>query len=192
MTGQNPSSTPQSYNKVYESLVSDQDDIVGFIAYGLYKKSKQEYITTFENKFHRRPKPDELLTHVSCSEMPRLNAYRKEAERTLQFLLEQAVSEKQSELEKDFQSNLWKYVNNYEPPTPVEKIFTFCMSAFSGVFGNFLTSVIVILLLYCLSSQVSKDNLNFGAKENIVSGIARVLGVETVKVQPSVVSPIEN
>lgn len=192
MTGQNPSNTPQKYNKVYESLVKNQNDIVGFIAYGLYKKSKQEYITTFEKNFGKRPTSDELTTHVLCSEIPSLEAYRKEAEQTLEFLLEQAVSEKEAELEKNFQRNLWKYVKNYEPPSLLDKFFTFFKSSFSGVMGNFITTAIIILLLYSLSSQVSKENLKSGAKENFVSGIAKVLGVETIKVKPSVVNPTEN
>lgn len=192
MTGQNPSNAQQEYNEVYESLVKDQDDIVGFIAYGLYKKSKQEYITTFKEKFNKEPTSEDLKVHVLCSEMPSLTSYREKAEQTLKLLLEQAVSEKEVDLEKNFQRHLWGYVKNYQPPSPMNKLSTFFKSAFSGVMGNFITTAIIILLFYSLSSQTSKENLKSGAKENFVSGVAKVLGVETIKVKSPIVDSGEN
>ena len=188
MTGQNSQDSSKNYNKVYETLVTDENDIVGFIAYCVYKRSKQKYITTFEEKFNKRPTSDEILTHVLCSEMPSLEDYRSKAERILEVLLEQAVSEKEAELEKIFQRKQWQYVRGYEPPSLLDKFFTFFKSSFSGVMGNFITTIIVIVFLYSVSSQASKDGLKSGAKENIVSGIAKLLGVETIKVKPPVVN----
>lgn len=191
MTEQSPKNTSKNYNKVYESLVTSEDDIVGFIAYGLYKKSKQKYITTFEQKYSKRPSDEDISIHVSCSELPSLDNYRAEAKRLLELLLEQAVSDKEAKLEEIFQKRLWRYVKDHEPPSWIDKIYTFIKSSFSGVLGNFFTTVIVILVLYSFSSSVSKENLAYGAKENFISGIAKAFGVETIKVQPSVTNPTE-
>lgn len=191
MTGQNPKNTSKNYNKVYESLVESENDIVGFIAYGLYKKSKQKYITAFEEKYGKRPTAEDILTHVSCSEIPSLDSYRAEAERILELILEQAVTDKEAELEENFRKRLWRYIKDHEPPSLIDKIYTFIKSSFSGVIGNFITTAIVIIILYSLSSSVSKENLTYGAKENFISGIAKAFGVETIKVQPSVADSIE-
>lgn len=184
MARQASSDSPPQYNKVYESLVKNQDDIVGFIAYGLYKKSKQDYIKAFRNKHSRDALDDEIATYVSCSELPRLKAYEKEAQRILKELLGLAVSDKQEKLEDDFKKKLWKYVRDYEPPTPSDKFFTFIKSSFSGVMGNFMTTVGVILILYVAASPSSKNSLAYGAKENIISGIAKVLGMEATVIRP--------
>ena len=184
LTGQNAQNTPQNYNKVYETLVTNEDDIVGFVAYSLYKKSKQEYITAFEKENNRKPTSEEILTHVLCSEMPSLKLYRARAEQIVTALLRQAADEKQKELEKVFQRKLWEYVKGYNPPSLLDKFFTFFKSSWSGVAGNFITTFIVILFLYSVSTQASKDSLEFGAKQNIVSGIAKLLGVK-IEIQSS-------
>lgn len=36
-----------TYNQVFERLVTDTDDIEGFIAYGLYKQAKREWLSAF-------------------------------------------------------------------------------------------------------------------------------------------------
>lgn len=131
------------------------------------------------------------MTHVSCSEIPSLNSYRTEAKRILELILEQAVSDKEKKLEDIFRQRLWRYVKDHEPPSLIDKIYTFIKSSFSGVVGNVMTTGIIIITLFLLSSSVSKENLAYGAKENFISGIAQALGVETIKVQPSFLDPTE-
>ncbi len=40
------------YNFIYTTLVKDERDIIGIIAYGLYKRQKIEFIKNFEVKSH--------------------------------------------------------------------------------------------------------------------------------------------
>ena len=41
----------RSYNFIYEQLVKSEDDLVGLVAYAIYKKHKIEFITRMKGKY---------------------------------------------------------------------------------------------------------------------------------------------
>ena len=45
----------RKYNFIYSKLVDDKDDIVGHIAYSLYKNEKIEFIEAFKKENSREP-----------------------------------------------------------------------------------------------------------------------------------------
>lgn len=47
------------YNFIYEKLVTAEDDLVGLIAYGIYKKHKIEFITKIKEEQQRDPIDEE-------------------------------------------------------------------------------------------------------------------------------------
>jgi hypothetical protein len=40
---------PANYNRVYEELVESNDDLVGLVAYSLYKQHKRDWLIKFAN-----------------------------------------------------------------------------------------------------------------------------------------------
>lgn len=48
------------YNFIYSKLVDDENDILGIIAYSLYKRQKIEYIRAIAEKFGREPTDSEF------------------------------------------------------------------------------------------------------------------------------------
>ncbi|HDY7722443.1 TPA: hypothetical protein RQK05_004509 [Vibrio vulnificus] len=177
------------YNVVYEQLVKSDRDIVGLLAYCLYKKSKQQFIRQFEIKNGRRPTDQELANHVNCSEIPTLQMYEDEATRIVKDLLSQAAAEKEEELEKHFKDRLWLFINKHEPEGFVERqwhnIKGLIYGGVGGVFGNFFTTALLILFLFWTASTETKDSFFTSAKENLVSGFAQVIGVQiTIPAEP--------
>lgn len=79
------------YNVVYQQLVNDDNDVVGQLAYCLYKQSKQQYLQEFERLNQRRPTDLELRNHVVCAELPALGMYREKSTRVVSELLAQAA-----------------------------------------------------------------------------------------------------
>lgn len=53
----------RTYNEVFERLVTDPDDIEGFIAYGLYKQAKREWLIDFHSRLGRAPNANELKAY---------------------------------------------------------------------------------------------------------------------------------
>ena len=49
---------PRKYNYIYKQLVEDRGDIIGHIAYALYKEDKIEYINKFKEE-HNNNEPTE-------------------------------------------------------------------------------------------------------------------------------------
>ena len=46
-----------------------------------------------------------------------------------------------------------------------------------GVLGNLFTTVLVLLILFGAASSATQDEFTKRAKENLVSGLAKVMGV---------------
>lgn len=174
-------STPE-YNVVYEKLVKSNKDIVGLLAYCLYKQSKQQFIRKFESRNSRRPTDTELANHVSCSEIPTLPMYRDEATLSVSLLLSQAAAEKEEELEKHFKERLWLFINKHEPEGFLERQWSrlkgLVYGGVGGVFGNFFTTALLVLFLFWAASTETRDGFFASAKENLVSGLAQVIGVQ--------------
>jgi hypothetical protein len=66
---------------LFKKLVTSDDDLVGLVAYGLYKQNKYEWLGAFENSCGRRPSADESRAYVLGEGTPRrIATYRQLAE----------------------------------------------------------------------------------------------------------------
>jgi hypothetical protein len=78
-----PASAPprRLHNIVFESLVTAETDLVGFVAYGLYKQNKRDWFIAFEREQGRIPNEGEIASYVvGESTERRLAIYRRLAE----------------------------------------------------------------------------------------------------------------
>ncbi len=71
------------YNEVFERLVTDTDDIEGFIAYGLYKQAKREWLIDFHHQYDRAPKAAEFKAYNAYWTDTSLQSLRENAESAL-------------------------------------------------------------------------------------------------------------
>lgn len=169
------------YNVVYQKLVNNENDIVGQLAYCLYKQSKQQYLREFERLNNRRPTDAELQVHVACAELPALDMYREKATRVVSELLAQAAEEKREELEAHFKDRLWKFIDRHQHESFGERFWhktkALTFGGAGGVVGNFFTTVTVLLVLFFAASSAERDDFSKSAKERFVSGLAQVIGV---------------
>ncbi len=71
-------------NIVFGSLVTGDNDIVGLVAYSIYKQNKHDWLIAFERAKARAPNDDELQSYiVGESTARRLATYRHLAQATL-------------------------------------------------------------------------------------------------------------
>jgi hypothetical protein len=69
---------------VFQKLVAADDDVVGLVAYSIYKQNKLDWLRAFENLRSRAPGEAELSAYVIGENTPRrLATYRHLAESTL-------------------------------------------------------------------------------------------------------------
>lgn len=84
------------YNHIFSTLVQDDDDFVGMVAYTLYKRQKIEWIAQFkQNHGDSDPTPQELEDGFGkFSNMPsQIAAYRDQAIDLLDAFLDAALGE---------------------------------------------------------------------------------------------------
>jgi hypothetical protein len=72
-------------NEVFGSLVKGDDDIVGLVAYSIYKQNKHDWLVAFNKAKAREPNEDEAFSYIAGeSTVRRLAIYRHLAQATLE------------------------------------------------------------------------------------------------------------
>ncbi len=72
-------------NPVFGMLVSGDDDIVGLVAYSIYKQNKRDWLIAFLNAKGRQPNEDEKQSYILGDSTPRrLATFRHLAQATLE------------------------------------------------------------------------------------------------------------
>lgn len=80
------------FNKVYSKLVEDDTDIVGLIAYGLYKSDKRECVIDHKSKNgDKNPNKDQMIKIENLLSV-RLNYYQEKANQLLDTTVEQLIT----------------------------------------------------------------------------------------------------
>lgn len=65
------------YNFFFNALVDDEDDILGQLAYSVYKRQKIEYIRAFRDRNDVEPEDSDLIAfHDISNSSSQLEAYR--------------------------------------------------------------------------------------------------------------------
>jgi len=92
---------PREYNEVFERLVRGSDDIEGFIAYGLYKQAKREWLIAFHDKHGAAPKPADLRAYQASWTDTTLQSLRENAESGLSAYAEVVIEAVKPQIERD-------------------------------------------------------------------------------------------
>ena len=72
-------------NIVFGSLVTGDNDIVGLVAYSIYKQNKHDWLVAFSRARGRDPRDEELQSYIIGESTPRrLATYRHLAQATLE------------------------------------------------------------------------------------------------------------
>ena len=133
------------YNFIYEKLVESEDDLVGLIAYGIYKKHKIEYITRIKEEQKREPTDEECHSFfVASTTSSQLDKYRSQAE---DMLLEMAGNITESEL-KQYESDMLKNYKKEISSCMPSNWRTFFISIGAGIVSALLFAIIAGLFYF--------------------------------------------
>lgn len=91
-----PASQPTpAYNWVYKELVKDPNDVVGAVAYALYKQDKIAFIEATVATHNRQPTDDELrVFHTQTCVQAKIGAYLAQAEQLGQAFLNAGLAKR--------------------------------------------------------------------------------------------------
>ncbi len=104
------------YSFIYTTLVKDERDIIGIIAYELYKRQKIEFIKNFEVKYGNAPTDEELKNfHDISNSQSQLESYRSRAGDLAKNFLEISLAVKANELEDYYDKKASNEIKSAEP-----------------------------------------------------------------------------
>ncbi len=101
-----------NFNFIYEKMVDEPDNIVGLVAYGIYKRHKIEHVRKFLDEHGRAPTREDLASfhEVSCGH---INGYTLEAVDLFNDFANNLLAEKIEELEENYRAGIREVKEKY-------------------------------------------------------------------------------
>ena len=148
------------YNFIYEKLVVSDDDLVGLIAYGIYKKHKIEYITNLKKELQRDPTGDECRSFfIASTTSSQLEKYRSQAENMLLEMAGNITDYELKQYEADMLKNYRREISSCMP----SNWRSFFISIGAGVVSAFLFAIIAGMFYFI--GETSDRSTHDKAKE---------------------------
>lgn len=148
----------ERYSFIYNDLVSDELDLVGLIAYAIYKREKIAVVRCFKEEHGREPEPKELK-NFHCQAAANLEQYKRLAEYALSELCETLIGQEIEEQEERFRKKK-KRLKEAADKRIVQELAKFNPPAWKpvlqGVVASLLTSGIAVLI-FMAYSLANKD-----------------------------------
>lgn len=149
------------FNKVYSKLVEDHTDIVGLIAYGLYKSDKRQCIIDHKSKNGDKNPTKDQMTKIENLLSVRLDYYQDKANQLLDTTVEQLIT-----LNKDniyinyFKSEEFEKLENkiteLEKNTKPKSFWSELLIEISGNVAWLIIVIIITVFAYFLNDDVKK------------------------------------
>ena len=164
----------RKYNYIYKQLVEDKSDIVGHIAYSLYKEDKIQFINDFKEKNGREPNEGELKPfHDSSCLKSRLETYKESSVNILKDFLETTLSETAVQLENEIQAD---YINNVKKAVGQIPWWQRCLE---GTLNSIIATIIIGFIVALIAFNIQFKDTKY------------LINLSPDKVHPEVIVPIK-
>lgn len=149
-------------NFIYSKLVRDDDDIIGMVAYGIYKKHKIEFIESIKSTHDREPNIDEWHAFaISTNTESQRDKYVSQAETMLATFVMNSAGEQIKDSERKM---LEQYQANIKAVLPSN-----AKTVWLSVLGSliFLIVITLALILGAFSEKDKADMVDKMVKEPV-------------------------
>lgn len=94
-------------HSTYSTIVRGDSDLVGHVAYALYKRDKLKFCDSFLTKHGRVPRADEVEIFIQTANLDtRIDGYRSQAELLLEAMTEYQLEDAIAQIEEDSRAEL--------------------------------------------------------------------------------------
>lgn len=178
----------RKYNYIYKQLVEGRGDIIGHIAYALYKEDKIEYISKFK-KEHNDDEPTEEdlkpFNDISCTKGS-LDKYKFVASSILQSFLENTLEETKKDIEDSINKNHIELISKaIEPIKPSSIAKSYLHGILQSIIGAFVFMIIMCALVFIVNLSTHKFTITVGGE-----GSARIQQSDSTKVDTIAIRPL--
>ncbi len=160
---------PRKYNYIYKQLVENRGDIIGHIAYALYKKDKIEYIEKFKEEHNGNdPTEDDLkpFNDMSCTSGS-IDKYKFVAGDILHTFLENTLEETKRGIEDSINKNHIDLIRKaIEPikPSPLWKLYLHGVG--QSVLGAIIFMILMCAIVFFLNLSKQQYTFTIGGSGN--------------------------
>lgn len=151
----------RTYNYIYRSLVTSDNDIVGQVAYAIYKQTKVDYIQTLTEKQGFPPTPEQIeIFHIMSATPIQIEMYRERALANLKAVLFNTMNEQIEEIKQELQKDNINQIQQAVKPlaTPWWK------NVLWGILSAFVFALIVAAFAFIKNYSASDINIDFNSK----------------------------
>lgn len=151
------------YSSIYNELVDKPNNLVGLLAYSIYKQEKIDYVKHFEEDKGRPPEPSELKEFHHQAHL-RIAQYNEIAESRVSDLFDSLFKTQSEMLEEEYNKRLVQELKSFKP--------SWWAGVFQGVMGSILYSIFIgLIIFYLLYAQYGVGWLiQYGLKQLAPSG----------------------
>ena len=154
----------RQYNSIYSKLVRDEKDIIGHVAYSLYKAGKADYIEKFKSENGKEPEEKDLehFHKISCMD-DAIFRYKMQATSILRSFTNDTLSSTIRQIEentvKAHKDSLREVVSEMKPAG-------FWYGVWQGVVGAFVFMLLMCVVLFFLNLSDSEYTFTIGGSGN--------------------------
>lgn len=156
---------PRKYSNIYLRLVGDKGDIIGHIAYALYKEDKIEYISRFKKEHNGKDLDEDDLkpfNEISSTDNS-IARYRYIASRILQSFLDNTLEETKIQIEEELNKNHIELIREaIKPITPPSKLRGFIQNIIQSVLGALAFTLIMCTFVFIADLSTHKYSFTIG------------------------------
>lgn len=150
----------REYNFIYSRLVQSESDMIGHIAYSLYKNEKISWIEG-RKKDNGGKEPTEAefkKYHEACCSEQRINNYRAMAGSILQTFMGGSTDMMAEQVAREVSDKVTAHINkNIAPRMPIQE--SMGSRYFHGIMQSILAAVILAVVIWLLIVVVSKFSI---------------------------------
>lgn len=139
------SGSERAHHSTYASLVTVDTDMIGHVAYALYKRDKLRFCDAMSKKHSRPATKEEIQAFIDSSNV-RLDSYRSEAEKLLEQFSEEVL---RGVIDESIETQRKEYTRKLEAARPFWRAV---LENFTANVAGLAVTALVVIVLY--SSRV--------------------------------------
>ena len=150
----------REYNFIYSRLVNDKSDMIGHIAYSLYKQEKVSWIEGHkQGNDGKEPTEEEFKSfHEACCSEQRINNYRAMATSILQEFMGGSTDMMAEQVAREVSDKVTQHIND-NIANRIPKTESLGSRYFHGIMQSILAAVILAVVIWLLIVVVSRFSI---------------------------------
>lgn len=134
------------FSYMYSNLVENEDDVVGLIAYSLYKSAKIQFVIDYEAKNEGKTPSDTDKQNFHSHCFHQLEYYKEIAEQRMNTFSQMALGEVVQELEENYNKKFNTAIKNWKP--------SFWIGVFQSLFAAFISFLVIgVIIIFIIGMR---------------------------------------